>query len=87
MPLAPFAVVGALALALALPAAAMADDGAPDARTIRVTGEGEVKIEPDIARITIGVTTNAERRRRRAGGELARDVRGDRRGQGGRRRG
>lgn len=61
-------------LLLALePAAVAAQDGQPRIRTLAVTGEGSVQVEPDLARVRIGVLSEA-RNARAASEENARKM-------------
>lgn len=50
----------ALCLALSLPALALAADDDSDARVIRLSSTGEVKVEPNMAMLSVAVSTEAK---------------------------
>lgn len=56
-----FAVVLAAVSMLVMPAtAARADDNAGSVRKITVSGQGTVKVKPDVAYVTLGVQTDSK---------------------------
>ena len=56
-PLAPLAILGTMAF---LPGVGVAQEHSPDPAVLHVTGRGVVEVEPDRARLSFAVETEAE---------------------------